>query len=141
MTKELLQQALDALENGKRVRNFEGGTKYQPDLEDAVITALREAIAAPQPKPVAWLKTMYSGNRPMLEVDHSKPPKADSIPVYAAPPAAPAPAVREPLPEPVQRLMRFAGKKRSEVSNPCLTAREAIAIADWMQAHGIGGGK
>ncbi len=43
-----------------------------------------------------------------------------------------------PLPEPVQRLMRFAGKKRNEVSNPCLTAREAIVIADWMQAHGIG---
>ena len=35
-----------------------------------------------------------------------------------------------PLPEPVQRLMRFAGKKRNEVSNPCLTAREAIVIAD-----------
>jgi hypothetical protein len=26
--------------------------------------------------------------------------------------------------------MRFAGKKRNEVSNPCLTAREAIVIAD-----------
>ena len=51
-----------------------------------------------------------------------------------------APVVREPLSEPVQRLMRFAGKKRNEVSNPCLTAREAIVIADWMQAHGIGGG-
>jgi len=50
-----------------------------------------------------------------------------------------APVVREPQPEPVQRLMRFAGKKRSEVSNPCLTAREAIVIADWMQAHGITG--
>jgi hypothetical protein len=35
-----------------------------------------------------------------------------------------------PLPEPVQRLMRFAGKKRNEVSNPCLTAREAIVVAD-----------
>jgi hypothetical protein len=35
-----------------------------------------------------------------------------------------------PLPEPVQRLMRFAGKKRNEVSNPCLTAREAIVVAN-----------
>ena len=57
--------------------------------------------------------------------------------MIAAAPAAPV--VREPQPEPVQRLMRFAGKKRSEVSNPCLTAREAIVIADWMQAHGITG--
>lgn len=40
-----------------------------------------------------------------------------------------------PIPEPVQRVLRFAGKKRSEVSNPCLTAREAIVIANWIQAN------
>lgn len=39
-----------------------------------------------------------------------------------------------PLPEPVERLMRFAGKRRRDVSNPCLTAREAIVIADYMAA-------
>jgi hypothetical protein len=39
------QQALEALENGKRVRAGEGGTKYQPPLEDSAITALRAALA------------------------------------------------------------------------------------------------
>ncbi len=38
-----------------------------------------------QDEPVAWLKTMYSGTRPILEVDHRKPPATNSIPVYAAP--------------------------------------------------------
>jgi NTP pyrophosphatase (non-canonical NTP hydrolase) len=34
----------------------------------------------------------------------------------------------------VERIRGYAGKKRSEVSNPCLTAREAIALADWIEA-------
>ncbi len=48
---------------------------------------LRELLAAEpvQDEPVAWLKTMYSGTRPILEVDHRKPPATNSIPVYAAP--------------------------------------------------------
>ncbi len=41
----------------------------------------------------------------------------------------------EPIPDPVRRLLKFAGKKRSEVSNPCLTARETIVIANWIQAN------
>ena len=44
MAKNLLRQALDALENGKRVRNFESGTKLQIPLEDAAILSLRAAI-------------------------------------------------------------------------------------------------
>ena len=51
MTKdEALKLALEALENGKRVRNAEGGTKYQPDLEDQAITAIKQALAAPDCK-------------------------------------------------------------------------------------------
>ena len=36
--------ALDALINGKKVRSGEGGTKYQPPLEDASIAALKEVL-------------------------------------------------------------------------------------------------
>jgi len=36
--------AFDALINGKKVRNGEGGTKYQPPLEDAAIAALKEVL-------------------------------------------------------------------------------------------------
>lgn len=39
---QALDVALEALENGKRVRNCEGGTKYQPDLEDHAIAKLKE---------------------------------------------------------------------------------------------------
>jgi hypothetical protein len=44
MSIEAMKQALVALENGKRVRACEGGTLFQPDLEDAAITTLRQAI-------------------------------------------------------------------------------------------------
>jgi hypothetical protein len=49
---------------------------------------LLSAPPVPQAEPVAWLKTMYSGTRPMLEVDHLR--KDTSIPVYTHP-AAPVP--------------------------------------------------
>ena len=44
-----MQQALDALKNGKRVRSGEGGTKYQPDLEDDAIASLEAELAKPEP--------------------------------------------------------------------------------------------
>jgi len=44
MSIEAMKQALDALDNGKRVRACEGGTAYQPDLEDNAIKSLRQAI-------------------------------------------------------------------------------------------------
>ena len=54
MTKdEALRLALEALENGKRVRNAEGGTKYQPDLEDKAITAIKAALEA-KDEPHGW---------------------------------------------------------------------------------------
>ena len=43
-----MQQALDALKNGKRVRSGEGGTKYQPDLEDDAIASLEAELAKPE---------------------------------------------------------------------------------------------
>ena len=41
-----LQIVLDALENGIKVRNFEGGTKYQPALEAEAITIIKQMIQA-----------------------------------------------------------------------------------------------
>ncbi len=42
--KEAARLALDALINGRKVRNGEGGTEYQPPLEDAAIAALKESL-------------------------------------------------------------------------------------------------
>jgi hypothetical protein len=46
MSIEAMTLALEALENGKAIRHSQGGTKYQPDLEEGAITALRQAIEA-----------------------------------------------------------------------------------------------
>ena len=36
-------------------------------------------------------------------------------------------------PESFTRLMRFSGKQRREVSNPCITANNAIEIANYIE--------
>jgi hypothetical protein len=40
-----------------------------------------------------------------------------------------------PVPDVVKRVLRFAGKTRRQVSNPCLTANDCIELADWMVAN------
>ena len=39
----------------------------------------------------------------------------------------------------LKRLQRFAGKSRRDVSNPCITAAEAIEIANYIQMLEYGG--
>jgi len=34
----------------------------------------------------------------------------------------------------VERIKGYAGKRRRDVSNPCMTARDALALADWIAA-------
>jgi hypothetical protein len=79
------QQALEALTNcgseyGHRC------TRCDSEIDEGgkVATALRAALAQEEQEPVAWLKTMYSGTRPMLEVDHLR--KDTSTPVFTHPP-------------------------------------------------------
>lgn len=102
MTRErkLLQQALDALLTG-----------YHQGTQDA-IAALREALAAPEPEPVAWYLPSPDGDDSIFR-DHRTVVACTGnkwegfLPLYAAPPAAPAPAApdgwvmvpMEPTPE------------------------------------------
>ena len=88
--KELLQMALDALEyHTQQTRPIQ--------RTEAAILALREALAAPQAEPVAWAMLRADG----LVLDVICPDERDAyqgeytVPLYAAPPAAPAPAVPE----------------------------------------------
>lgn len=37
-------------------------------------------------------------------------------------------------PEIVQRIRRYAGKTRRDVSNPSITAAECIELADWLES-------
>jgi hypothetical protein len=41
---DAMQLALEALKNGRRVREHDSGTKFQPPLEDAAIDALTKAL-------------------------------------------------------------------------------------------------
>ena len=114
VSRELLQQALEALESlfnwqvdpdrGKRCSDAIAALRAELaqaghaelDLAAAYNRRLRRQLeqewcdvqsikaAQQEPEPVAWLKTMYSGTRPMLEVDHLR--KDTSTPVYTAPP-------------------------------------------------------
>ena len=84
--RELLQQALDALLTG-----------YHQGTQDA-IAALREALAAPEPEPVAEVYRARYGRRARnVGVDDVRKLNGVALPplgtkLYAAPPAAPAPA-------------------------------------------------
>ena len=67
--RELMQQALDALESDC------GATKF------GASEALRARLAQPEPEPVAW---MYNGN--LHEFDPSDWAEGEVIPLYTAPP-------------------------------------------------------
>ena len=54
--REAIRMALEALINGKQVRSGEGGTKYQPELEDAAIEALEAALAQPEQEELIQFK-------------------------------------------------------------------------------------
>ena len=95
--RELLQMALDALESTATIVDsyyIERGKQYTPEC-DAAITALRSALAAPMPEPVAW--AMLRADGLILDViapeEHESYAGQYTVPLYAAPPAAPAPAV------------------------------------------------
>ena len=88
MSREALKMALEALENGKRVRAFEGGTKFQEPLEDAAITAIKAAlvtkdVSLPEQEPVGWQWLDTANFRKKI------PPTGESEcwnPVYTSPP-------------------------------------------------------
>jgi hypothetical protein len=84
---EALKLALEALENGKRVRNAEGGTKYQPDLEDKAITAIKQALAAPVQEPFCFVY-VENGEEYFAPKGAYVPDNAQ--PLYTNPPAQPA---------------------------------------------------
>jgi len=122
MTRELLQQALDALESlqggctDSNDGTVEAITVWCPELIDA----LRSALAAPQPEPVtfeqAWATYEAKGyqyGKDALEQVRFGWEIAHEFAI-AAPPAAPAPAAPDLKHKPtVQRLMDLARKFRA----------------------------
>ena len=96
------QQALEALENGRRVRACEGGTKYQPPLEEAAITALKTALEQQEQEqePVAWIQPDHlqkARQAPFLCRVEPTQRMSDFVPIYTTPPRREP----EPPPEPI----------------------------------------
>ena len=131
--KELLQMALDALES-------------DPVPLNAINNAsafLRTALAAPQPEPVAWMREGWGPDcGPYTEIytesEMTWRDRKQWTPLYAAPPAAPAPAV--PLTD--EQINDIWNAKdlpehRSHLSPWGMDRIRAIIAA----ANGIGGGK
>ena len=87
-----MKQALEALENGKKVREFEGGTLFQPDLEDEAITALRQAIEqAKKQEPVGFvhpedLQSVTLGHNSYAAIYVETEGHTGGIPLYTEPP-------------------------------------------------------
>ena len=135
MTRErkLLQQALDALLTG-----------YHQGTQDA-IAALREALAAPEPEPVAEVYRARYGRRARnVGVDDVRKLNGVALPplgtkLYAAPLAAPAPAQPVPLTQ----------DQIADCTRTAHRACDAKAMTRWSTefaraieaAHGITGGK
>ena len=83
--RELLQRALDAL-------IYHRDQTRPIERSDSAIAALRAALAAPIPEPVAW--AMLRADGLILDViapeEHESYAGQYTVPLYAAPPAAPA---------------------------------------------------
>ena len=151
----LLQQALDALEP---CVSEEGPEQHELDAARDSLADLREALAAPEPKPVAYLVEGWHDGKliahiPRLTLEDAKASAAvfsqhytttKLVPLYAAPPAAPAPAapaapvVREPLTDEQIWSMWMSSEFRGNGGQAdwfCEGIRAAEAH------HGITGGK
>lgn len=149
MTRELLQQALDALE----------GTDLGLHIE--TVAALRSALAAPQAEPVGYISKTGHGTYfretitpELAALEHGG--RKMWTPVVAAPPAAPAPAVPRHVRKiggsfqhtgtVVAEFKTLAGEPRIvlEFDAPVagmLHVYRPDQVEPCEQAHGIGGGK
>lgn len=116
MSRELLQQALDALQ-WHYDRGYPDSPTDEPRKRDArAIRAIRDHLAAPQPEPVA---RVVGGNSPgatpwVVWIAHPQP--ADGSILYAAPPAAPAPGDMVMVP------LKFVQDFNTLAHNYCLRA-------------------
>ena len=146
MTRALLQQALDALtnclsEHGHRCNRCDS----EIDEGGKLIAALREALAAPEPEPVAEVYRARYGRRARnVGVDDVRKLNGVALPplgtkLYAAPPAAPAPAQPVPLTQDQIADCTRTAHRACDAKGPMTRWSTEFARAI-EAAHGITGG-
>ncbi len=79
MTRQLLKQALDALEG------CYGHTTSDGINRSRAIQAIREALAQPKQEPVAWLFQLNTPVGQRLQISYTPRVNPESFPVYRAP--------------------------------------------------------
>ena len=127
--REAMKLALLALEF------YHSGEDYFPTPASEAITALRAALAAPQPEPVAYFdpqKREFYWARP-TQIDAPTTVDVPPLPLYAAPPAA--------APEPVRHPGYIIGNHWLETaySRVCAGEAEAEVLRDcgWQRVANI----
>lgn len=136
--KELMQQALEALENSQcnvRLRAY-------VMRHNAVITALRDRLAQPDPEPVAW---MYEHDG--VVHDDANPPivttqkwLASAVDQWTETPLYTAPQVRRPLTD--EQAVVLADRKHRGLPDDfgyTTTDWFLLGVRQAERAHGIGG--
>lgn len=116
-----------------------GGMFHGPLIEtgtmpEAKLLAFLRAILALRPaqqsesEPFGYFRALPFGWEQCSETDEG------AVALYERPQSA---QQAVPMTEPVQRLRRYAGQTMRTARNPNITARDAIAIGDYLAAIGI----
>jgi hypothetical protein len=145
MSRELLQQALDALESlqdgctDSDDGTVEAITVWCPELIDA----LRAALAAPQPEPVALCDALrWSGAKESHGAMMFSPEQLRKFYEFAsAPPAAPAPAVPDDatiLAEHLTRALKANGDLSASLSKARSMVLELDSVLRMAESHNDG---
>lgn len=119
--REVMQQALEALEGVVRAHSYESGTPVD------AITALRARLAEPEPEPVAWMDVDDQGNRLSLRFwsDGNK----EEVPLYTHTPPADPDTITVRLTREQHWRMRSLVKAGQWVSPLCLSELEDLLAA------------
>jgi hypothetical protein len=85
--RELMQMALAALEDADQLLEDEG---YSHALQQEALKALRDRLAQPEPKPLAWLNTedwIVTREPPWADYEEPDPKQLEyMVPLYRIPP-------------------------------------------------------
>ena len=128
MNREILQQALDALDNlGSMSDHDVTPYAWHGAKAEAACAALREALAAPEPEPVARVAEVHMSR---YTIEWTNGPLPEGTGLYAAPPAAPAPAGWVMVPRGLLRRLIA----EALTFDPSLQDKEAIEQAKQLAA-------
>ena len=110
--RELLQQALDALESWQKTCLDCGRSSEELGRATKSLQAIRARLAQPEPKPVAWLCWEDKENNLLADTVLSDKACTECFPVYTAPPK--------------KEWVGLTDKEVKQLSDYCVDVRDEI---------------